>query len=76
MSEAKWVEFRLDACQPPKTQRWEVVAKDGGEVLGTVKWWGAWRKYTFHPLAATLYEPTCLRDIAAFCEEQTTARKR
>lgn len=82
MSTPKWIEFRLAVEQPDsgKTRRWDVVTKGGekevgGIVLGRVFWWGAWRKYAFFPAAATLYEPTCLRDIATFIEDEMRKRR-
>ena len=78
-SPAKWIEFRPSAVQPPKTLRFDVLTKGGekvgGVLLGRVQWWGRWRKYAFFPLGGTLYEPTCLRDIAAFIEAQMAERK-
>lgn len=57
-----------------RTEIWTVV--DGGEYrLGEVRWWAAWRRYTFHPDADTLYDPSCLIRIAHFCTEQTQQRK-
>jgi hypothetical protein len=67
-----WISFGLDAMLRGKTNRWR-VATLAGETLGYVKWWGAWRKYAFFPLASTLYEEKCLRDIAEFCERETKA---
>lgn len=70
----KWLDFYLE---PPvvgrKTDRWLVYAKGGGQ-LGQIHWFGAWRKYAFYPLAETLYEPTCLRDIATFIEDRMAER--
>ena len=54
-----------------KTRKWEVMAIATDEVLGMVSFWGAWRKYIFKPLAATLYDASCMREIADFTEAQT-----
>lgn len=54
-----------------KTRRWEVTATASDEVLGHVAFFGAWRKYVFRPLAATLYDASCLREIADFTESET-----
>ena len=40
-------------------------------ILGSVKWFGRWRCYSYFPNDQTVYEEQCLRDIAAFCEEHT-----
>ncbi len=70
MADGKWIRFVLYPYVKPwqKTHVYHVVTIDGGVKLGEVRWWGAWRKYAFFPEASTLYEPTCLRDIAAFID--------
>lgn len=54
-----------------KTLVWDVHNKAAGAWLGTIKWHGAFRKYTFWPVQGTGYDPACLRDLARFCEDQT-----
>jgi len=58
-----------------KTNGYMVNAKEGSALLGWITWHGAWRKYAFHPSAGTIYEETCLRDIAEFCEQETKAHR-
>lgn len=67
---SKWIEF-IDGPPAPSTNRWFIRTIEGGHVLGTVAWFGRWRRYAFFPGPETVYEQQCLRDIAAFCEEQT-----
>ncbi|MGH9022590.1 MAG: hypothetical protein ACRDV9_05755 [Acidimicrobiia bacterium] len=59
-----------------KTEIWNVVAKDGGTVLGEVRWFGRWTQYAFFPNAGMVFEKTCLRDIATFCVDLTGAQRR
>lgn len=74
---AKWIEFTQTATSPSgKTKVWSVHAKDGGPPLGSVRWHGAWRRYSFFPEPGTLFEKDCLRDIANFLETQTEAQRR
>jgi len=54
----------------PKTKVWAVLSKDGGQI-GTVCWYGPWRKYCFVPMDGTVFEQVCLREIAQFCENAT-----
>lgn len=69
---AKWIRFvQVPPSHLRKTDIWRVEAVDGGGLLGTVRWWGGWRRYCFFPEAGTLYEQDCLRDIAEFCEAET-----
>lgn len=71
-----WISFDLAATPPGrKTSIWIVRQKDG-TALGDVRWYGPWRCYSFFPLASTVFERKCLRDIADFCERQTQARRR
>jgi len=77
--EPLWIRFEV--CESPahrrlKTTVWRVVAKDGDAHLGEIRWYAHWRRYTFQPgPRGTVFEPTCLRDIAAFIDEQMAARK-
>jgi hypothetical protein len=57
-----------------KTNKYEVRTNDeNSTVLGTISWFSRWRKYAFDPLAKTVYEEVCLREIAQFIEEETRA---
>lgn len=53
-----------------KTRQFNVYSKSNRSLLGTIKWWGGWRKYVFFPLNS-LFDNVCLRNIATFCEEAT-----
>lgn len=57
-----------------KTMLWDVLAKAGG-VLGEVKWFGRWRKYSFYPAPDCVFEQTCLRDLAQFIEDRTREQR-
>jgi hypothetical protein len=54
------------------TDIWDVY---GQEALGAVSWYAPWRRYTYTSLANITLDPTCLREIADFCETQTQAHK-
>ena len=56
-----------------KTNIYEVLEKGGGITsrLGEIRWFGRWRKYAFYPVGGTLYEETCMREIALFCQQET-----
>lgn len=64
----KWIRF-VPTPSTGKTERWEVETLTGN-LLGHVRWHGAWRQYAFDSLLS-VYEPRCLRDIANFCETKT-----
>ena len=73
---SKWVTFEeLGKSTSGKTSAFGVFTKDGGIELGWVKWFGRWRKYSFFPTSNTIFEETCLRDIAEFIQEKTREHK-
>lgn len=73
---ASYITFKVKELTPnPATKRWAVMSKDQGSQIGMVSWYGPWRKYCFFPMASTVYEQVCLRDIANFCESQTKAHR-
>ena len=60
----------------PKTKKWRVVNKYYNDIdLGGIAWFGKWKKYAFFPNKGTVYDETCLREIAEFCVSQTRLHK-
>jgi hypothetical protein len=55
------------------THVWAV--NSGLVTLGDVRWYSHWRRYVFEPDAITalrlVFDASCLRTIADFCEEKT-----
>ncbi len=67
----KWIVMTpMPVDKGRRTLRWRVGSVDGG-LLGFVEWHSPWRCYSFFPQAETLYEKTCLRDLADWCEKAT-----
>jgi hypothetical protein len=52
----------------PKTCIYNVQAKGTGDILGTIKWYPAWRHYCFFPSgdAKPIFSDRCLIAIANF----------
>lgn len=73
---AKWVEF-VELPVPPgrKTREWVVKNSQYRSRLGYVRWDTGWRRYVLQPFHGTVWEQDCLRDVAAFVEEQTRLHK-
>lgn len=78
----RWTEgthiiFRdIGSSESGKTRRFEVAATDVDMyLLGRIEWFGRWRKYCFFPGAGTLYEETCLNEIAEFIKSKTTEHR-
>lgn len=63
--------------QPPITGRvtktWNVSSAGSGS-LGLVGWYSPWRKYGFHANPC-IFDETCMREIAEFCEKKTREHK-
>lgn len=70
----KWIEFR-EVPAPGVTKRWNIVAKQSGDVIGRVCWSCGWRRYILQLGYPTEWERDCLRDVARFLEQKTAARK-
>jgi len=75
MNEKPWIKFQNRGPQRGNvTNDYEVLTSDGRQ-LGWIRWFASWRQYAFYPGVETLYEESCLRNIAAFCERATAERK-
>jgi hypothetical protein len=59
----------------PRTLVWSVFAKEGGYLAGTIRWYGAWRKYAFMPEAGTVFEEVCLAEIGQFIAARTAEHR-
>ena len=46
-----------------KTAIFEIISKSSGSGLGLIKWYGAWRQYTFQPYEGTIWNHECLECI-------------
>lgn len=74
MAASDYIRFD-DAGRIGKTRRWFVVAKEREEILGQIRWYGAWRGYSFFPVPETVFEKKCLAVIAGFLAERTAERR-
>lgn len=72
---SKWIRFE-ETKDTEKTKCWNIVTKEEGYLLGEIKWFSAWRKYSFFPLGSGVFEVNCLIDIVNFITAQMDARKR
>ena len=74
--ESKWLMYEEQITPAGrKTKIWWVRAKEGGTLLGEIGWYGAWRQYVFYPRQATIFNRTCLRDLAAACDAAMVDRR-
>ena len=79
-NKAEYIHFEQHGTSPTgKTKIWEVLTSDGEDtLLGHIKFYSPWHQYSFFadsPFTDLVFEKTCLRDIANFCEEQTKLQR-
>ena len=74
MINSKWINFTL-IKDTGKTKQYQIHSKESGILLGTIKWYAPWRKYSFFPEPLTIFETTCLFDILSFINILREERK-
>lgn len=69
--------FAVRMVEKPGTTtcRWAIHAKRNKAVLGTVKWFGRWHQYVFHPAPLTLFNNTCMDEISGFLRHNRDTRQ-
>lgn len=71
--------IRFDLNKRPlgnKTDSYSVVNIENRGEIGIIRWYGAFRKYSFFPNSNTVYESVCLQDIADFLNKLMEDRKK
>lgn len=71
MSFLKFVEFE----DTGKTKKFEIKTIAADNILGQIKWYGAWRKYCFYPLGGTIFDVNCMNEIISFINKLMQDRK-
>jgi hypothetical protein len=62
--------FRNVATSPSrKTKIWSVYCAN--LYLGEIKWYAPWRQYCFAPIPYSLFDHSCLMELAEFCNDNT-----
>lgn len=61
--DSEYLSFMEDDHYEGKTKRIVVLSKRHGTILGEIKWFGAWRQYTFWPDRQTVWNTQCLEDV-------------
>lgn len=74
--EYKWIKFAEQVPFPgQKTKRFNCYNKEHESLIGEVRWYGGFRKYSFFPASNIVFENQCLKDIASFLEKLMLERK-
>lgn len=71
---SKYLEF-VQIPFEGKTQRFEVISKTHGFMLGRISWYSSWRQYVFSPSYETIWNRDCLKDIQDFLQNLMDERK-
>lgn len=72
----KWIQFDEVVIPGRKTKVFLVYNKENTETpIGEIKWYGAFRKYSFFPQPHTVYESVCMQDITNFLDELMEERR-
>jgi len=61
--------------EKPKTAVYEVRSRSSGIVLGTVQWYGPWRKYCFYSRPETVWNSSCMIEVSDFMLKLLRDRK-
>lgn len=54
----------------PAYRYWIVRNAKSGAALGLIEWYPRWKQYVLCPNAVTVFNHSCLRDIAGFLTQQ------
>jgi hypothetical protein len=73
---SEYLNFEEDDHYDGKTKRIIVVSKRHLNILGAIKWYGAWRQYTFYPESDTIWNKQCLNDILDYINNLMQERKK
>ncbi len=74
--QTKWLIFSKDYLPKKITEVWEIRSLSDATLLGIVKWHAPWRCYSFYPMANTIFNSTCIKDILDFINKLMEARKK
>ena len=72
--ETKFLVFKEIPNEGKKTKKFQVLTKYNG-LLGTIGWYGPWRKYVFSIAGESIYDSSCLSDIIQFLNNLMEDRK-
>lgn len=74
---SQYLRFERQAPIGPvrKTPIVNVLSRTSGELLGMIKWYGAWRQFCFYPEPTTIFNLGCMADIGAQIGELMEERR-
>lgn len=73
---SKYIEFSKQVKPADrKTDTFLLINKSNGTSLGSIFWYGGFRKYVFSPADNLIFDEGCLKDIASFLSSLMLDRK-
>jgi len=76
LAKTRYLDFIDTTAKNRKTKIIWVRSVNHGDILGEIRWYGAWRQYCFYPKADTIWNIECLQDIRVFIATLMAARAR
>lgn len=73
---SEYLSFEENDHYDGKTKQFVIVSKKSLEILGIIKWYGAWRQYTFWPMGDTIWNIQRMKDIILFIDNLMSERKK
>lgn len=70
----KWIHFTFQH-DTGKTKVYNCYNTEYNSLLGQVKWYAGFRKYSFFAAPNIVFETQCLKDIASFLDKLMLERK-
>lgn len=75
--ERTWIFFgKVVPVLSKKTNVYIIRSQEGTLLLGSIKWYGPWRKYCFFPQPDCVFESKCIDDINDFLKQLMVDRKK
>lgn len=75
IKETKYLTFVVIEHKP-KTVVVGVYTVNGLDLIAEIKWYSAWRQYTFDPEYNTTWNTQCLKDVAEVLEYLNTEQRK
>jgi len=73
-TEYKYIHFAISE-KKPKTDVWDIRTNDTNDLLGQIKWYGAWRGYCVFTKDNVIFHYGCWQDVADFWRQLNEERK-
>ena len=66
----------VEVEKKPKTSVFNVLNRKYGYLLGTIRWYGAWRGYVLDIQEKTIWSIGCMNDVLDFMRDLMTERRK